>query len=808
MELRVLGAVEAVGPEGAIPLGGPRQRLLLAVLLASRGQVVSIDALSEALWGGNPPPTARPTLQTSVSKLRRQLAPVAGVVLETRPPGYALNVGAEIVDADRFESLVETASALLDEHPGEASRHLDRALELWFGDAFAGFSDLPWATAEATRLEELRWHAIEDRMDARLRLGDSSALVGELDGLTQTEPLRERLRGQHVLALYRSGRQGEALRVAAQFRAFLSEELGLDPSPDFVELERAVAMGDDMLGPTAPTAVPGGTGPPTRMTAQVPAPTVSLVGRDELVEDIVDLVGHARLVTLTGPGGVGKSSVAMEVARRSRDHFRDGVRLIELAPVTTPEAVATAVAQAVEAERRSGRSITESIAEVLAPLELLILIDNCEHVIEESGEVIAHLLRWCPSLSVLTTSREPTGLSGEVVRTIAPLDVPSDVSAPPAALARTPAVSLFVARAQDAAPAFELNQGNAHAVAELCAELDGIPLALELAAARMGSMSPRQLADRLHERFELLAGVRGRATRHRGLLEVVQWSYGLLEPDEQDLLARLSVFVGSFDLEAVELASPGNQGEPGRTASTLTSLVSKSLLTTVHLGDQVRYTQLETLRQFGAARLAERPDAPAIHTAHVNVFADRVRQAATELDGPDERAWAELLESDTDNIRAAFNTAVVIGDGDAAITIVTSVAEHGFRSIRYEVVNWAETLIGTDIANDHPDLPTVLAVAGYGAFVRGEFDRAVALADQAVGLRNRTGATPCGLPERVLSNALFYMGQHDAAVDWMERMADCARSHDRPGRLAHARYMRSVAATSLGDPRLGASLAQ
>jgi predicted ATPase/DNA-binding SARP family transcriptional activator len=808
VELRVLGAVEAVGPRGVVPLGGPRQRLLLAALLANRRQVVSIDALTDVLWGENPPPTARPTLQTSISKLRRQLDPITGVELETRPPGYTLIVNPEAVDADRFEALVSLARRLMLEHPREALGHLDEGLGLWFGDAFGGFSDLPWAAAEAVRLEELRWQAVEDRMDVLLDLGADSTLVGELDGLTQTEPLRERLRRQHVLALYRSGRQGEALRVATQFRAFLAEELGLDPSPDFVELERAVAVGDDMRGSTAPPVGLERMGPLIGTTSQLPAATVSLVGRDDVVEDLVELVGQTRLVTLTGPGGVGKSSVALEVARRNHDRFRDGVRLIELAPITTPEDVATAVAHAVDAERRAGRSITESIAEVLAPLELLLFVDNCEHVIEESSDVIAHLLRWCPSLSVLTTSREPTGLSGEVVRTIAPLEVPSDVSAPAAALATTPAVSLFIARAQDATPSFEFNQSNAHAVAELCTELDGIPLALELAAARMGSMSPRQLADRLHERFALLAGVRGRETRHRSLLEVVQWSYGLLSADEQDLLARLSVFVGSFDLDAVEATSAENQSATGQSASTLASLVSKSLLSTVLLGDQLRYTQLETLRQFGAARLAERPDALQVHRAHVAVFTDRVRRAATEIDGPDERAWAALLESDTDNIRSAFNTAIAVGNGEAAITLVTSVAEHGFRSIRYEVVDWAETLVGSDLVDDHPDLPTALGVAGYGAFVRGEFDRAAALANQAVELRERIGATPCGLPERVLSNALFYMGEHDAAVDWMERMADCARSLGRRGRLAHALYMRSVAATSLGDPQVGVSLAQ
>ena len=806
VELRVLGSVELVGDGGPVPTGGPKQRLLLAALSASRRRVVSVDALTEVLWGEEPPPTARSTLQTSVSKLRRLVADLPGVDITSRPPGYVLDVAPELVDADRFEADLSAARAALPGQPADARELLDRALGAWRGAAFAGFADLPWAVAEATRLEELRLQAVEDRNEARLALGDAGAVISELEGLTRAEPLRERVWSQLMLALCQAGRQAESLRVAAAFRRHLRDELGLDPSPTFAAVEQVVVGG----APTPLADDPPGHGPPVGLARAQPAPAAAapLIGREASLDDAMEVIRRSRLVTVTGPGGVGKSTVAAELARRLAPSFRHGVRLVELAPIADAAAVVAAVAQSVDAERRSERSLSESIIEVLAPLELLLVVDNCEHVIDTVGELVAQLVRWCPSLTILATSREPIGMAGEVVRPLAPLAVPIDAAAPLAEIAATAAVEVFVARAAEAVPGFELDEGNARAVAELCIQLDGLPLALELAAARMSSMTPSQLAERLNERFALLGSGHGRARRHRTLLDVVQWSYGLLDPTERELLARVSAFAGGFDLDAAERTCAGGDLTRESVAPVLGGLVDKSLVVTSRVGAQLRYSQLETLRQFGAERLAETPDGPLVHRAHLRTFVDRAVTGGAALDTVDEGEWAARLDTDMDNLRAALMTAIALGDADAALTLVASVSEDGFRSIRYEVVDWAETVLGTDAAQDHPLGPTALAIVGYGSFVRGELARAVALAEQAVELRERLDVASCGLPERVLGNALFYQGHRDAGIGWMARMVDAARHKGSDGRIAHALYMRSVAQTSVGDPDAGAALAE
>ncbi len=811
VELRVLGPVEIVGERGPVPVGGPKQRVVLAALLAARGTVVPLDRLLEIVWDDDPPSTARATLQTSLSKLRRALGAVPGASLDTRPPGYVLHAPDDAIDADRFETALTRARQTFATDPAATVAHVDDALASWNGPAFAEFADRHWAIPEATRLEALRLDAIELRNEARLARGDLGAVIAELEGMVTVEPLRERLRCQLMVALNRSGRQGEALRAAAAYRTVLREELGLGPSPAFDDVERAVLLGDPAAGAAVPQPGVSSSAPPSRPATPAPAPAeraTALIGREIALDELCAALGTARLVTLTGPGGVGKSSLANEVARRRATSHRDGVRTVELAPVGDESGVIAAVAQAVGAERRSERSLAESVLEVLGGMQLLLVIDNCEHVIDAVGELVAGVLRWCPGLKLLTTSREPIGMPGEVVRPVAPLAVPTSVDAPLDEVAHTAAVEVFVARATEAAPGFTLDDANAAAVAELCIALDGLPLALELAAARMSSMTPRQLADRLHERFALLGSGHGRARRHRTLLDVVQWSYGLLDQREQTLLARLSVFAGGFDLDAAEQTCAGDGLAPGAVAAVLAGLVDKSLVVATPSGDQFRYSQLETLRQFGAERLNERPDGLRVHRAHVATFAARATAGAAALDGPDEASWMARLSADADNLRAAWSTAVAAGDIDAALELVVSTSEHGFRAISYEVTDRAERVLAYPDAAGHPLGPSATAVVGYGAFARGELDRAVALGHQAIARREQLGVASCGMPERVLANALFYQGRRDEGRMWMARMVALGRATGRDGRLAHALYMQSVAATSVGDEAGGRAIAE
>ncbi len=803
VELQLLGTVGLSQGGSAAPLA-PAQRRLLAVLLTHRRHVVSVDALSEALWGDTPPPTARATLQTHLSKLRRTMEDDDGEILVNRPPGYVLEVPTDAVDADRFSCAVDSARAVLADAPADALQMLDDCLRIWCGRALAEFADEPWARPEAVRLEELRLAAFELRNDARLASGDPGAAVGEIEALAQEFPFRERFWEQLMVALHRSGRQAEALRAGQTLRLHLRDELGLEPSPTFRALESSIAI--DHETPTSPGADAlrhAGPGAPIG----APGLATELIGRATDLEHLADAVGRSRLVTLTGPGGVGKSTLAAELARRLADRFEDGVRFVELATVQDERALVAAVAHALDVERRSTRSLEESIVEVLGPRELLLVLDNCEHVIATVGDLATRIVRWCPRVRLVATSREPIGVSGETVRPVAPLEVPSHTTDPLEVLLTTPAVQVFVARAEESVPSFEITERSAPAVAELCIQLDGLPLALELAAVRMASMSPRQLADRIHERFALLRSGAGRDARHRTLSDLVQWSYELLNDKEQLLLARLSVFAGGFDLEAAEQVCGVGELAPVEVAHLLAVLVDKSMVVASHTADGVRYRQLETLRRFGADRLVTQAEAERVRAAHLQTFVELVELGAVALDTAAEAASADRLERDLGNLRVAMRTALENEDPDSALRLVDGTRELAFRRIRYEVVEWADAAASLEGAEGHPLFPTVLGVVAYGRFVRGELDGAIELAERAVDARDRLGLAPCGLPERVLGNALFYRGDHDAALDWMDQMLAAAEHSAVDGRIAHALYMRSVAHTSLGDPVAGTSYA-
>ena len=804
----MLGGIEVIADGTRRPLGGPSSRLLLAALAVRRRRVVSLDALAEALWGDDPPPTARATLQTHLSKLRRALAG-GELALEHRPPGYVLDVAAELVDADGFEAELAAAGGVAAVDPQQALERSSAALDRWRGPAFAEFADEPWARPEAVRLEELRLVAHEVRIDALLALGAHGLALGDLEALVDEHPLRECFRMQHLVALHRSGRQAEALRSAAELRRRLGDDVGLAPSAAFVALERAVAA-DDPSMPAHPGRAAGGVPVAASLGATVaraPAPTAALVGRASDLERLEVEVRSARLLTLTGTGGVGKSSMATELAGRLATAFRDGVRVVELAPAQDEAAVVPAVARALDAERRAGRTLAEAVTEVLGTQELLLVLDNCEHVVGAVGELLRQIVRWCPEVRVLATSREPIGVSGEVVWSVAPLDVPPDPSAPLAEVAGASAVQVFAARAAAASPGFVLDGSSAPAVAEICIQLDGLPLALELAAARLASMSAEQLVDRLHHRFALLDGGGGREGRHRTLADLVDWSYELLSERERLLLGRLSVFAGGFDLDAAEATCGVGGLDPGSVAPVLAALVDKSMVVADHHDGEVRYRQLETLRQYGAARLAEQPAADAVRRAHVATYVALVEAGATGLEGPDEAAWSARLDVEVGNLRVAVRSAIDTGDADGALRLVVAARELAFRRMHYELVDWAEAASRLPGAPSHPLQPTVLGIVGYGAFVRGELAGAVALAEQAVAVREALDVPPCGLPERVLANALFYLGEHEVALAWMDRMVDAARASGVDGRLAHALYMRSVARTSIGDADGGLAVA-
>jgi predicted ATPase/DNA-binding SARP family transcriptional activator len=813
VEFRVLGSVGIVDRDTPLPLGGGMPRRLLATLLAYRNTVVSTDRLVEVLWPDDPPASAGATLQSYVSRLRRfvELGD-GGPALVNRAPGYVLEAPEDVVDAGRFQTRLREGQALLGPDPYAALDALNAALDEWRGNAFAEFADAEWIRPEAIRLEELRLVAIDARIDADLRVGRHQAVVGELEALLVEHPLREQFARHLMMALYRSGRQAEALRVAHELGRVLRDELGLEPSAALRELEAAVLDARDELAwvppPAGASGTPSAAGERSRRRA-IPAETTPLVGRDRDLELAARLFESGRILTLFGPGGVGKTRLAHRLASTVAPGFADGVRLVELAPVRDPLAVGAAVADALDVQQRPHRSLDDSIVEILAPQQLLLVLDNCEHVIDTTSELVELVLRWCPGVQVLATSREPLGIPAEVVWSVPPLPVPASRDEGIDALADVPAVQLFVARARSASADFVLDDATRAAVAEICIRLDGVPLALELAAARMRSMSPEQLAERLPERFRVLAGSR-RATdpRHRNLRDLVRWSYELLTPMEQRLFDRLSVFAGGFVLERAERVCAGGGIDQAEVAGLLGALVDKSMVTAQTSESRTGYRQLETLREFGREQLLASPDAHTVRAAHALVHAELAARAGEGLGGPDEARWAQELDASFDDMREAHGTAIATGDVGRALQIVVGLREYAWRRIRYELLAWADATVTMPGASDHPRFPVALGIVAYGHFVRGELDAAVDVGERAVGVASTLDTPTTGLAERAVANVLFYRGDGVRALQWTERMLAAARVAGLPYLIAHAHYMRSVAETSIGNHDVSAAFAE
>ena len=526
MEFRILGPLELVvdGQVGPLPAGA--ERAVLELLLLNAGRVVPASTLVDALWGENLPNNASNALQGRVSRLRKTLvdAGLTDALVTTRRPGYLADIDPDRVDANRFIRLVQEARRRADRNaPSEAIRLYDEGLVLWRGDPLAEFADERWAQAEINRLTALRAAAVEERIDLRLVLGHHAELVAELEDLTARHPLQERLHGQLMLALYRSGRQADALTAYQRLRQTLDDELGLEPSAELRTLEQAILRQDAKL--SAPARV--------RPTAQhnLPNRLTSFVGRGRELTDVVDLLRHTRLVTLTGPGGAGKTSVAVEVAARLTDRYADGVWLVRLAGVTDPAHVSRAVADTLGVPDGTG-TLEERLIRYLQDRGVLLVLDNCEHVVDASAALVERLLTACGQLRLLATSREPLAVPGEVQLAIPPLDTPP-ADAPTDEIMAYDAVRLFLDRARAALPTFQLDATTARPIAEVCRRLDGIPLAIELAAARVKTLAVGDIADRLDDRFRLLtAGPRTAEARQQTLRATVEWSHQLLTKHE------------------------------------------------------------------------------------------------------------------------------------------------------------------------------------------------------------------------------------------------------------------------------------
>ncbi|MBC6459046.1 BTAD domain-containing putative transcriptional regulator [Actinomadura sp. HBU206391] len=689
MRFGVLGplAVWAEGDERGtgrlVRVPEAKVRALLADLLTNPGRPVSTDRLIDDLWGARPPRDARGTLQARVSQLRRTLdeaEPGTRALVVSRPPGYALETDAHAVDAGRFAAL--TARARRSADPRARAALLTDALALWRGPAFADFIDAEFAREAVFALEEQRLVALEEQAEARLELGEHDVLAGELAGLVARHPLRERLRAAYLLALYRAGRQSEALASYAELRRGLAEDQGLDPGPGLVALHRSLLQQDPSLTPPA-------AGPRTNL----PAALGELIGRERTVAETRALLAAGRLVTLTGPGGVGKTSLALEAAAQSAGDHPDGVWIVELGALrrrssTTDLAEAVAAALGVRDEADPGGPAADAadrLAEALRTRRLLVVLDNCEHVIEAVANVAGRLLAAVPGLRIMATSREPLGIAGERLQSVPPLESPGpSAAARPESLREFSAVRLFAARAADAAPGFTLDAATAPAVAAICARLDGIPLALELAATRVRALGVRELAARLDDRFRLLTGGRRDApARQRTLRAMIDWSWEPLTEPERVVLRRLAVHADGCALEAAEQVCAGEGMRSTEVLDVLARLIDRSLVVVAEDATGPRYRLLESVSAYCHERSHEAGEGDVLRRRHGRYYAELAERACSHLRGHEQARWLERLDREGANLREALEGAVRDGEAELALRLVNALSWYWFLRGRY-----------------------------------------------------------------------------------------------------------------------------
>jgi predicted ATPase/DNA-binding SARP family transcriptional activator len=742
LEFRILGPVEALRGDRSLPLE-PKQRSLLALLLLNPNRVVSRHELLEQLWPDRPEPKASHSLDVHLSRLRRALGDDSNRLVR-QPGGYSLRLEPGELDLERFEELAAGGRRSLDDRrPAEAACELRSALELWQGEPLQGV-DLD-GPGVASGLGERRLSVLEDRIEAEIAAGDQARLVTELEQLTTLHPLRERLRAQLMLCLYRAGRQADALEVYRQSRELYVSELGIEPGPELQELHRRILRQDASLE-----------GPPRARTS-LPAPVASFVGRAPELGQLRRLLthGNARLVTLTGTGGIGKTRLALEAAAGLVGDYPDGIFFVELALLSDPELVLAATGTVLGA--------SDGVAKEIGTGRILLVLDNFEHLVDGAPAVV-QLLRSCPNLRVLATSRERLRLSGEHVLEIPPLP-------------EREAVALFVERAR----AVKRKAPPPAEVAQLCARLDGIPLAIELAAARVADAGPAELVDQLERRLDaLVEGPRDLPERQQSLRAAIEWSYDLLGDDARVLFARLAVFAGGWTEDA---AADVADGLP----ASLEELAHKAL---VREADG-RFSMLETIREYAGERLVAGDEQPVLSRRHAEFFVELVERAQSELNGPGQGMWLDRFEREHDNLRHALGWCASTGEDALLGRLAAGLWRFWHR--RGHLAEGQSWLTRALLRSEGLELDIRVRLrigAGYVALELGEPGRAWEIFGEAVALA-RTGDD-----SRLLSDALNSQGlaAHDTG-----RLDEAAALHEESLELRRRLGESSRVAASLNN---------
>ena len=778
-ELRVLGPVRAVRAGRDVALGGPKQRAVLALLLRDAGRVVPAEYLVEVLWRGSPPPGAAKTLRSYLSRLRSLLGPEAALVAQGG--GYAITVQPDQVDASRFEHLVGAGQDALNR--GEAAAAASRfgeALALWRGRALADVGDVEPLVLEGARLEELRLVAVEGRAEAEIELGLHAEVAGELERLVAEYPLRERLWRLLVLALYRGERQADALAAYRRAREMLAEELGIEPGEDLRRLEEAV------LRQEVPAASAH------RGRHNLPAQLTSLLGREQELATLRGLLGKARLVTLTGAGGSGKTRLAVELAAGVLDRFPDGVWLADLAGITRADLVPSLVMEALGVRQSGDVPVLEALRFRLRSAGLLLVLDNCEHLLGACVELAVALLGGSPGLQILATSREPLGIPGEVVYPLSPLPVPPE-PANAEALAGAAAVRLFLDRASAARAGGGAAAVPVTVVARICRALDGLPLAIELAAARASALSVEEIETHLADKFAFLAYRRPvTSPRHQALKTTIGWSYDLLPAQEARVFRELSVFAGGFSLATV--AAVCRQGDEAAALDVVDRLASKSLIVAETAAGRTRYRLLETIRQYAADCLAEAGEARQARLRHAGVFLDLAERE------PD----LAVLAREHDNFRAALDWSLT-QDSQTGPRLARALGSFWLaRGNFQEARSWLERALAAGSA-DRRLRADLLRLLGATLYQAGDLERAQAVAAEGFQAAVAAGAVAvqARIRVRLAEIGITQGGLHTDALAECEAAAAALESEGDAAGLAEAWLAIGKLRYFLGDATAG-----
>jgi predicted ATPase/DNA-binding SARP family transcriptional activator len=791
LEIRLLGPLELRVGGRSVAISAGKRCGLLAVLALRRGRVVGVDELIDALWGDHDlPATPRNAIQHHVARLRAALGQesIAGF-----SDGYALANAS--IDAVRFEELLAEARGALREGDARAAAGcIETGLALWRGRAFQGLLETDWFRAEARRLEALRVDALEERFEAALAFGEHRELVSELRATLDENPFRERLWGHLMVALYRSGRQVDALEAFQEARRVLGEQLGLEPGPELRQLQEAILTHDPAIA-AVPVAAPS--------RRSLPSPATSFVDRERETAEVAALLREHRVVTLTGPPGVGKSRLALEVVRSVERDLRDGAWLVELARAGGQASVGRVLADAV------GARGPDPLARVIARLrdaEAILILDACEHALADAARVVSAVLPECPGVRVLATSREVLHFIGEVPVTLRPLQVPDATGT---GAADSPAVQLFAARARAARPGFELTAEAVPVVAEIARRVDGLPLAIELTAARVNVLGLAELSSLVEHRVGLLRD-RSPLDLIRAALEgLVEWSYELLHPDEKALLHYLAVHRGGASLPSLRAVAANDGLDDGTVTSLLAALANKSIISVSFPAEEARYDLLDTVRDYALERLAENGGLASARAAHAEYFAALADTARPALRGPDWLTWIRRLEVDNDNLWAALTYARDTPDPDVAIRLGGSLGL--YFSFVERVSEGREFLeIALAAASDDASVGLRIELLAWLSFLAMEeldLDAAIEAGERAVALSDAAPATgESALARALLALPLTHCGDHQRAAKLAVEAREASDAAGDQGVAAVVRIAGATRAVGAGDVPTAAAL--